>query len=63
MGIQVPFDQPEKWDATAKDFFAKLQEFEPQKRPEAAELLKHPYIKTAVSQVCCVFVSELFVSF
>lgn len=49
-GTTVPFDKPEAWDATSKDFFAQLQIFEPAKRPEAAELLRHPFLKTACSQ-------------
>ena len=49
-GTPVPFDSPDDWDATAKDFFAQIQTFDPEARPEASELLKHGYLNTAVSQ-------------
>jgi len=49
-GVTVPFDNPAPWGAEARDFFAKLQEFEPAKRPEAAQMVQHPYLRTACSQ-------------
>jgi hypothetical protein len=49
-GQTVPYDNPAPWGAEPRDFFAKLQEFDPVKRPEASQLLQHPYLRTACSQ-------------
>eukprot|EP01088_Endostelium_zonatum_P009787 TRINITY_DN230_c1_g1_i1.p1 TRINITY_DN230_c1_g1~~TRINITY_DN230_c1_g1_i1.p1 ORF type:complete len:409 (-),score=93.73 TRINITY_DN230_c1_g1_i1:80-1306(-) len=38
---------PEKWTRDFKDFLSKTLEKDPEKRPSASEMLKHPYLKTA----------------
>lgn len=49
-GVPVPYDNPDEWNADAKDFFAQIGTFEPEKRPEASQLLQHKYIGQATSQ-------------
>eukprot|EP01089_Gocevia_fonbrunei_P008430 TRINITY_DN2010_c0_g1_i3.p1 TRINITY_DN2010_c0_g1~~TRINITY_DN2010_c0_g1_i3.p1 ORF type:complete len:347 (+),score=48.46 TRINITY_DN2010_c0_g1_i3:198-1238(+) len=39
--------EPEKWTKEFRDFVAKSLEKDPEKRPSATELLKHPYLKSA----------------
>jgi len=42
-----PLKAPHKWSPEFNDFFSKCLEKEVDKRPEANELLKHPFIATA----------------
>jgi len=39
--------EPDKWSRDFRDFVAKTLEKDPEKRPSATELLKHPYMKSA----------------
>jgi serine/threonine protein kinase len=40
------FQEPDKWSADANDFVLKCLEKDPSKRPSAAELLVHPFLKS-----------------
>jgi serine/threonine protein kinase len=40
------FQEPEKWSAEINDFVFKCLEKDPSKRPSAAELLVHPFLKS-----------------
>jgi serine/threonine protein kinase len=42
-----PLKEAEKWSQEFQDFVAKCLEKESEKRPNATELLKHPFLKTA----------------
>jgi len=45
-----PLKEPQKWSADFNDFFNKCLEKDVEKRPNADELLKHPFVHRACDQ-------------
>ena len=46
-GIVPEFKDPTKWSSEFHDFLGQMLKIDPAERPTAADLLKHPWIKTA----------------
>jgi len=43
--------EPQKWSADLNDFFAKCLDKDPEKRPSADQLLKHPFLNRSCNSV------------
>lgn len=48
-GVLPPYSDPNWPTPDAKNFFDQVFQYEPSKRPEASQLLAHPFLKTAAS--------------